>query len=170
MKSLIKLLFSTLTLMLSLNACQVLEPQVDYQALAKASIRLGIDIAYEDNHDLYLQSAQWLGTPYRVGGTDRQGIDCSGLSRQLYRKVYGERLSRTTKKQYQEARQIYLKDLAEGDLLFFSSPASPKKVAHVGIYLKNNKFIHATTGKGVIISDLGEEYYRKHFLRAGRID
>ena len=68
----------------SLSSCRTSAPRLDYKALAKASVRLGIDIDKEDNHKLYIASAEWLGVPYRAGGDSKHGTDCSGLVSQLY--------------------------------------------------------------------------------------
>ena len=78
------------------------------------------------------------------------------------------RLSRSTDGQLKESNKIARRNLREGDLVFFTSRSSRKKVAHVGIYLKDGKFIHASTSRGVIISSLNEDYYRKHWLSGGR--
>ena len=112
-------------LVVSLSACRTSVPRLDYKALARASVRLGVDIGMEDNHKLYLEAAQWIGTPYRGGG--------------------------------------------EGDLVFFSSRKSRRKVAHVGIYLKDGKFVHASTSQGVIVSSLNEPYYRTHWISGGKV-
>ena len=67
-----------------LGSCRTVAPRYDYQELAKASVRLGIDIEMKDNHALYVESASWLGVPYRGGGTTRRGVDCSGLTSAIY--------------------------------------------------------------------------------------
>ena len=134
-----------LGLVASLSSCRTSAPRLDYQALARASILLGVDINMEDNHKLYLEAADWIGVPYRGGGDSKRGADCSGLVYQVYR------------------------NLREGDLVFFTSSRSKNKVAHVGIYLKNGKFIHSSTSKGVIVSNLNENYYTKHWISGGRI-
>ncbi|MDO4165292.1 MAG: C40 family peptidase [Bacteroides sp.] len=156
-------------LLFALTACHTSAPRLDYEALAKASVRLGMDVEWEDNHDLYLQAARWIGTPYRAGGSSRQGTDCSGLAYQLYKQVYHIRLSRSTDGQLAESKKISRRRLREGDLVFFTSRASRKKVAHVGIYLKDDKFIHASTSQGVIVSSLKEDYYTRHWLCGGRL-
>ena len=75
-------------LVVSLSACRTSVPRLDYKALARASVRLGVDIGMEDNHKLYLEAAQWIGTPYRGGGETKRGTDCSGMTCQIYKKVY----------------------------------------------------------------------------------
>lgn len=156
-------------LIISLSSCHTSAPRVDYKALAKSSVRLGIDIDLTDNHNLYINAAEWIGTPYRAGGESKRGTDCSGLVSQLYRKVYHSRLSRSTDEQLKESSKISRRNLREGDLVFFTSRSSRKKVAHVGIYLKDGKFIHASTSQGVIVSDLKEKYYTQYWLCGGRV-
>ncbi|NDV64938.1 C40 family peptidase [Bacteroides sp. 224] len=152
-----------------LSSCGSVAPSMDYKALAKASVKLRLDIAYEDNHKLYIESADWIGTPYRLGGDSKKGADCSGFTQQLYKKVYKVKLPRTTDTQLKASTKVVRHQLKEGDLVFFSSNRSGKKVAHVGIYLKAGKFIHASSSQGVIVSSLNETYYQKHWIRGGRI-
>ena len=157
-----------LGLMFCLSSCHTSAPRLDYKALAQASVRLGMDIELTDNHKLYVNAAEWIGTPYRAGGDSRHGTDCSGLVSQLYKKTYRMRLSRSTDGQLKESNKIARRNLREGDLVFFTSRSSRKKVAHVGIYLKDGKFIHASTSQGVIVSSLKEKYYTQHWLCGGR--
>ena len=158
-----------LGLIISFSSCRTSAPRLDYKALAKASIRLGVDINLEDNHKLYMESADWIGVPYRSGGDSKRGTDCSGLTYQVYRKVYRTQLPRKTEDLKKKSNKVNKRNLREGDLVFFTSRNSGKKVAHVGIYLKNGKFIHASTSKGVIVSNLNEDYYTKHWIFGGRI-
>ena len=158
-----------LGLIISFSSCRTSAPRLDYKALAKASIRLGVDINLEDNHKLYMESADWIGVPYRSGGDSKRGTDCSGLTYQVYRKVYRTQLPRKTEDLKKKSNKVSKRNLREGDLVFFTSRNSGKKVAHVGIYLKNGKFIHANTSKGVIVSNLNEDYYTKHWISGGRI-
>ncbi|WP_291530725.1 C40 family peptidase [Bacteroides sp. UBA939] len=156
-------------LALGLSSCRTSTPRLDYKVLAKASDRLGMEIDRKDNHALYIAAAEWIGVPYRSGGNSKRGTDCSGMVSQLYKKVYNISLSRSTDGQLKESSKVSRRKLREGDLVFFTSRASKKKVAHVGIYLKNGKFVHASTSNGVIVSNLREQYYTKHWLRGGRI-
>ena len=130
-----------LGLIASLSSCRTSAPRLDYQALARASILLGVDINMEDNHKLYLEAADWIGVPYRGGGDSKRGADCSGLVYQVYRKVYRTQVPRNTEDLKKESNKVAKRNLREGDLVFFTSSRSKNKVAHVGIYLKNGKFI-----------------------------
>lgn len=168
MKRYLSYIVTLAAVLIGLSSCHTSAPRLDYKALAQASVRLGVDIEMTDNHELYLNAAEWIGTPYRAGGDSKRGTDCSGLTSQLYRKVYHTRLSRSTDGQLKECKQISRRNLREGDLVFFTSRASRKRVAHVGIYLKNGKFIHASTSQGVIVSNLKEKYYTDYWLCGGR--
>ena len=165
MKKYLSYIVALIGLTFSLSSCHTSAPRLDYKAL----VRMGIDINKEDNHKLYIASAEWIGVPYRAGGDNKRGTDCSGLVSQLYKQVYNIRLSRSTDEQLKESNKVSRRNLREGDLVFFTSRASKKRVAHVGIYLKNGKFIHASTSKGVIISSLNEQYYTQYWLRGGRV-
>lgn len=169
MRSNLLYISALLGLVLCLSSCRSIAPKLDYKALARASVRLGVDISLEDNHKLYLEAAEWMGVPYRVGGDSKRGTDCSGMTAQIYRKVYRTKLSRSTDGQKKESNKVAKRNLREGDLVFFTSSRSEKKVAHVGIYLKDGKFIHASTSRGVIVSQLKEPYYTKHWISGGRI-
>ena len=108
-------------------------------------------------------------TPYRGGGETKRGTDCSGMTCQIYKKVYHTKLQRSTDGQKKESSKVARRNLREGDLVFFSSRKSRRKVAHVGIYLKDGKFVHASTSQGVIVSSLNEPYYRTHWISGGRV-
>lgn len=111
---------------------------------------------------------EYYGVRYRTGGNTKSGIDCSGFTVAVYAAAYGYTLPRVSKEQYRLSRKISTTELQEGDLLFFNTRGSG--VSHVGIYLGNNKFIHATVHGGVMVNDLFEPYYLTKFLGAGRYD
>jgi hypothetical protein len=107
----------------------------------------------------------WLGTPHRWGGTDRRGADCSGFVRSLYDELFGVSLPRTTSDQVSVGQPVHQETLVPGDLVFFRPP----KTQHVGVYLGNNRFVHASTSRGVMISALSERYWQRHYWTARRI-
>ena len=109
---------------------------------------------------------QWHRTPHRLGGFDRRGIDCSGLVKVLYDDLFHINLPRTSKQQVRCGAAIESGGWAAGDLLFFR-PAD--KGSHVGIYLADREFLHATIKRGVTISRLSEPYWQKSYWKARRI-
>jgi cell wall-associated NlpC family hydrolase len=112
---------------------------------------------------------QWYGAPYHYGGSNREGIDCSAFASLLIASVYDvNQLPRVSADQYHASRRVSKKDLKEGDLVFFHTLGKGHRVTHVGVYLYNNRFVHASIA-GVQISDLGEGYYMHHYVGAGRV-
>lgn len=132
------------------------------------SRKLGFPVDKNCNKKLMETSASWLGVPYKYGGASKSGVDCSGLVCSIYKDVYGKQLPRTSTDMYDKYDKVKESNLKEGDLVFFNYDS--KKVSHVGIYLKDDKFIHASTKKGVIIGDLNDPYNKKYFLRGGRVE
>src|SRR3712207_6273600 len=104
-----------------------------------------------------------------VTGVQTCALPISGLVYRIYRKAYRTQVSRSSEQLKAQSRKVSKSNLQEGDLVFFSNHRSSKRVGHVGIYLKDRKFIHASTGRGVIISSLDEPYYRKHWICGGRV-
>ncbi|MDD2412621.1 MAG: NlpC/P60 family protein [Bacteroidales bacterium] len=109
----------------------------------------------------------WLGTPHKNGGCNKSGIDCSCLVMSIYKEVYGIDLYRSSIDIQKNVFFVNKSELKEGDILFFKT-TSADRVTHVGIYLKNDEFVHTSTSKGVIISNLNEAYYQRTFFKAGR--
>jgi cell wall-associated NlpC family hydrolase len=108
---------------------------------------------------------QMVGVPYRYGGAAPDGFDCSGLVQYAYRKA-GVSVPRTSREQLRASRPVRLDELTAGDLLFFQS----RDNSHVGIYVGEGRFVHApATHRNVSIGSLRDGYYRKNFVRAGRI-
>lgn len=161
------LLLLTITLLCS---CATKAPRYNYQELAQAALRLDMDIDLNDNHRLYIEASRWIGTPYRRGGHSKSGTDCSGLSYSIRKTVYHKTLKRSSEEQRtRNCQKISKSKLNEGDLVFFHNGRNKRTANHVGIYLKNNRFIHASTSRGVIVSSLNEAYYRKCYMQCGRI-
>lgn len=135
------------------------------------SDRLGISVNSHDNIELYETAARWLHTPYKYGGNTRKGVDCSGLVCNIYKSVYHKTLQRRSIDIYQKnCSKISKRDLREGDLVFFVTGKNKGKINHVGIYLKKNKFVHASSSTGVVVSSLNDPYYRKIYYSSGRVN
>jgi cell wall-associated NlpC family hydrolase len=132
----------------------------------KYAMQLDVPVELITDLPLYHFIDDWLGTPYHLGGNTRDGIDCSGFSKILEQTVFSLSLPRTSGQQYQQCHKVPVQELQEGDLVFFGTK---RGITHVGIYLTNNKFVHASTSFGVMISDLNEPYWVHRFRGAGRM-
>ena len=119
------------------------------------------------NGRLYEFIDQWMGTPYKFGGLDKDGIDCSGLTLLLEQQVYGINIPRMTSQQVTVIKRKYEEELKEGDLVFFDFDG--KQFSHVGVYLQNGYVVHASSTKGVMIVKLHSPSMYKYFSRAGSI-
>ncbi|MDX1668419.1 MAG: NlpC/P60 family protein [Limnobacter sp.] len=118
-------------------------------------------------HDAVLtHHDEWRGTPYRLGGTDRAGIDCSAYMQQLFADQFAVQLPRTTLEQMRLGEPVSRSALKAGDLVFFQ-PSS--KGRHVGVYLSEGFFVHAGTSSGVTVSDLTMNYWRSSYVTAKRV-
>lgn len=115
---------------------------------------------------LYEEVRLWQGTPYALGGNDKDGIDCSGFVRRVYQRLFGIKLPRDTSQQALVGTPISKSQLRAGDLVFFLQYS---KLNHVGIYLKNGEFAHASTRSGVTISNLNDDYWQKSYRLSRRM-
>ena len=132
----------------------------------KYAVLLNTEVEQLQNNALLEGIDEWYGTRYHMGGTTKKGIDCSAFVSAVYAAVYAITLPRTAREQYRNSRRISRTELQEGDLIFFNTHGG---ISHVGIYLQNNKFVHASATKGVTVSDMFEPYYLQRFVGAGRI-
>lgn len=132
----------------------------------KYAVALNVMVEALPNVRLLAYMDDWCGTRYRYGGNTKKGIDCSAFSSSLIAAVYQLTIPRTVREQYQTCLLIEPYQLQEGDLVFFNTKGP---FTHVGVYLVNNKFVHASVSGGVVISDLNESYYLKRFAGAGRV-
>ena len=110
---------------------------------------------------------QYIGVPYVWGGTSPKGFDCSGLVQYVF-KAHGISLNRTAETQYKHGSYVSKNNLKPGDLVFFQNTYKAG-ISHVGIYIGNGQFIHASSSKGVTISNLSSSYYTSHYYGARRI-
>jgi len=115
---------------------------------------------------LYRQFKQWEGVQHVYGGLDRSGIDCSGYVFLSFKKLFNVALPRTTEHQVKQGYKIKKSELRVGDLVFFYTGFTQR---HVGIYLEQNKFVHVSSRRGVIISSLDNPYWKTNFWQARRI-
>lgn len=132
----------------------------------KYALLLDIEVELLKNIDLLNIIDDWYGTRYSYGGTTKRGIDCSALMQVFFTTLYGVALPRTARQQHQVSRQISRTELKEGDLLFFNTTGG---ISHVGMYLQNNKFVHASSSDGVTISDMFDPYYAARLVGVGRV-
>jgi cell wall-associated NlpC family hydrolase len=131
------------------------------------SEKLGIDLRKDFDMALVKEVIDWLGTPYVHGAEDKTGTDCSGFVQQVYKTVYGITTARSSSGIYDEATKVKKEKLQMGELVFFK--INTEKVGHVGIFLQESYFIHASSSKGVMVSSLDLEYWTKYFVSGGKI-
>jgi probable lipoprotein NlpC len=131
------------------------------------SQKLGVKLTGNENLDLLKSLSSWKGTPYKYGGYTKKGTDCSGFVTSVYKEVYGKQLQRSSKDMVEDVKWVSKRELKAGDILFFK--INGKKISHVGIYIADNKFIHASTKSGVVVNDLAQEYYAETFYKGGRV-
>lgn len=136
------------------------------QTAFKYAMQLDVPVELITDLPLYHFIDGWIGTPYHLGGNTKDGVDCSGFAKVLEQTIFNLDLPRTSSEQYQQCHKVPAQEMQEGDLVFFGTK---KGITHVGVYLTNNKFVHASTSYGVMISDLGEAYWVHRFRGAGRM-
>ncbi len=112
------------------------------------------------------QYDEWQHTPYKTGGLSKGGVDCSGFVYLTFRSKLGCTIPRTTALQVKTGRKIAINNLRAGDLVFFQTGLFSK---HVGIYMGDSTFLHASSSRGVMLSSLEENYWEKRFWTARRI-
>jgi lipoprotein Spr len=134
--------------------------------LVKYAIMIDMPVEQLNNLALLQQIDHWWGTRYCMGGTGENCIDCSAFTQTMLRNVYGVDIPRTAKEQYDFSTHIDDTELKEGDLVFFRTG---KYISHVGMYIANYKFVHASSSGGVTISDLNDSYWSKKYAGAGRV-
>ena len=148
------------------SACQ---PSVRFRSVKKdPNINPTVDRnSLSKTDDLSEFINDWLHTPYKYGGMSRQGVDCSGFTKLVMSHIYNIPVPRTAQEQYNDGHKLSDSRRVQGDLVFFRNVRG-RGVDHVGVYLGEGKFAHATESEGVVISDLNEDYYRKRYFGAFR--
>lgn len=130
-----------------------------------------IERAYDSDSEalkraLYAQFAEWRSVPYRRGGLSKAGVDCSGFVFLTFRDLWGVYLPRTVSQQAEIGSTVSQGQLTTGDLVFFKTGRQQK---HVGIYLEDRHFLHVSTRRGVLISDLDNQYWSGRYWKAARV-
>ena len=119
---------------------------------------------------MLMEVIKYLGTPYKYGGNTKDGIDCSAFTQTIYKNVFNINLERSARLQYTQGSVVSKDDtLKVGDLVFFNTRKRVKP-GHVGIYIGDNLFAHASTKKGVTITELDYDYYARNFMGARRFE
>src|SRR5882757_1630282 len=158
-----KKIILAITLSLSIFAAQAQTKSTPTQATEKApdeqdglikdyfSQIMGVALSTTSNVKLFQFVYDWIGTPYHFGGDSKRGIDCSAFTKELYGKVFNLAIKRNSRDIFSMVAPVGKTDLKEGDLVFFKIHS--RKISHVGIYLGDGKFAHASS-RGVAINSL----------------
>ncbi len=163
MCKLIKVPAVILILIAFLTACGSRKPTNNSAYAAK----IATVMAQLNSKKLYNFITGWTGTPYKLGGFDKKGIDCSGFALQLQKEIYNKVLPRRSVDQSRAVADKNFNKMKEGDLIFFSFGG--KEIDHVGIYLNDTYFVHASTTRGVIVDDLSLPVYQKALVKMGSV-
>ncbi len=171
MKTLLRaLIFFSLFSGIYIATAQDIAPDSEQEYLSSCyyySGLLGFNIDSMQNPDLYKTIIEWLGVRYHYSGDSKDGIDCSDFVCRILKNAYNRALDGSAADIYKDVKPVKKSQLKEGDLVFFK--IRKKRVSHVGIYLSNNRFVHASVHEGVVVSDLDEPYYKKYFYKGGRL-
>lgn len=128
---------------------------------------MGVAVSATTNSKMYQFIYEWIGTPYRLGGNSKKGIDCSKFAAQLYDQVFDTAIGYNSRNIYSNVDKVQKGDLKPGDFVFFKIRS--KNITHVGVFIGDNKFAHASTSRGVMISNLDEAYWKRYYFNGGRI-
>src|SRR6202000_1095160 len=144
------------------------EKQDDQESLAKDYLSqiMGVALSATSNMKLFHFVYDWIGTPYHFGGHTKKGIDCSGFTKELYSEVFNLDIKRSSRDIFSMVSPVSKTELKEGDLVFFKIHS--RSITHIGIYLGDGRFAHASM-KGVAISNLDDPYYNRYFYKGGRL-
>lgn len=151
------------------------EPPPVESPIDKSKFVLNVDKLKEFNISLttrekiLFESIKFLDTPYKFGGNSQKGIDCSAFTLQVYQNALSVDLPRSAREQFVVGEKISKDELQFGDLVFFNTRRASNP-GHVGIYLGENQFVHASRSLGVTVSSLENAYYKKRYVGARRID
>ncbi|MCH5232518.1 MAG: C40 family peptidase [Muribaculaceae bacterium] len=117
-----------------------------------------------------VEAQTWLGTPYAYGGSDKgRKTDCSGLVMVVYEQIANVKMPRNSAKQAEFCITLKETEVEPGDLVFFATGKDRNQISHVGVMIDAKRFVHASSSKGVILSDMNTPYYIRNFKKYGRV-
>lgn len=157
-----------ITLVLFLTACSVTKNNLVEKNRPVFSKKLGFELDKKYDYVLVKEVTNWLGVPYKYGGNSKEGTDCSGFVQQVYGVVYKIKTARSANGIFEESTKVSKHQLKQGQLVFFK--INTENVGHVGIFLQESWFIHASSSKGVMVSSLETDYWKKYFVAGGKLN
>lgn len=171
-----RLLYSFLILIfvLSLSSCRSHKKiiETEEEIIVEELLKSNRKKKKEDGRlrEMLAREAQtWIGTPYVYGKQNKgSGTDCSGLTMVVYQEVANIKIPRNSARQAEFCKEIKAKEVRAGDLVFFATGKDPRQVSHVGMMIDERRFVHASSSKGVIISEM-IGYYERKFVKYGRV-
>lgn len=157
---------------LTIGGCKSAKLRIPYPQANHGETFITIDesILSSDRKKIVEESKNWLGTPYKYGGNNRsEGVDCSGMVLMVYLNALDVKLPRNSLAQSEFCRSLKSAEVKPGDLVFFATGKDPDRISHVGIMLDADNFIHSSTSKGVVISQMSLPYWTRTFKMFGRV-